>query len=179
MQRQLLIQLLTDYQPNHKPEILFKEQTLNFINKYKNCFERTLTIGHITASAWILNQDHSQALLLHHKKLDNWFQLGGHCDGDHDVLRVAIKEAQEESGIIDISPVHTNIFDIDIHKIPANKTEPEHDHYDIRFLLHVTSNANFVQNHESKELRWITKHLDSLPTHNPSVLRMFHKWLNF
>ena len=177
MHRKILIELLNNYHPINNQELLFKQQTLDFVDKYHDCFERSLKIGHITASAWILNQDHSKALLLHHKKLDSWFQLGGHCDGDHDVLHVALKEAQEESGICDISPISNQIFDIDIHKIPANKNEPEHDHYDIRFLLHVTSNASFVQNHESNELRWISKSLQDLPTNNPSVIRMFNKWI--
>lgn len=176
MHRNLLITLLNDYHPTDPNEIAFKAQMLKFINENPECFERTLKIGHITGSAWLLNQDHSQALLLHHKKLDNWFQLGGHCDGDHDVLRVATKEAQEESGINDIAPVSPNIFDIDIHLIPENKHEPAHDHYDVRFLLHVTSNAKIVQNHESKELRWISKDPAKLPTDRQSVVRMFNKW---
>jgi 8-oxo-dGTP pyrophosphatase MutT (NUDIX family) len=116
-------------------------------------------------------------LLLYHAKLNQWLQLGGHCDGNPDVLAVAIKEAQEESGIQDIRPVECGIFDIDIHLIPARKHEPEHYHYDIRFLLQVCSNESFVQNHESKELRWIDKSAASLPTANQSVVRMFNKWI--
>lgn len=177
MHRQILIKLLESYNPSYLKEVNYKSRMLDFINKYPNCFDRELLIGHITSSAWILNKDHSQALLLHHKKLDNWFQLGGHCDGDHDVLGVAIKEAQEESGINAIAPVSLKIFDIDIHTIPANKNEPEHEHYDVRFLLQVNSNAQIIQNHESKELRWITKDPASLPTDRISVTRMFNKWL--
>jgi 8-oxo-dGTP pyrophosphatase MutT (NUDIX family) len=113
---------------------------------------------------------------MHHAKLDRWLQLGGHCDGDVDVLAVAIKEAQEESGIIGIKPVSPEIFDIDIHLIPANKNEQEHYHYDVRFLLQVTSDEEIVSNRESKELRWIKKDSSQLPTNELSVIRMFKKW---
>jgi 8-oxo-dGTP pyrophosphatase MutT (NUDIX family) len=114
---------------------------------------------------------------MHHTKLDKWFQLGGHCDGHSDVLAVAIKEAQEESGIVGIEPVSNKIFDIDIHLIPANPKEKEHYHYDVRFLLHVISNEEVVQNNESKELRWIGKTRTALPTTGRSVTRMFDKWV--
>jgi 8-oxo-dGTP pyrophosphatase MutT (NUDIX family) len=150
---------------------------LSFIDQNINCFERSLEIGHITASSWLLNKDGSHALLLHHAKLNNWFQLGGHCDGDTDVLAVALKEAQEESGILHIVPVDTDIFDIDIHLIPENSREKAHYHYDIRFLLQVVSDEVVIQNRESKELRWIEKRADTLPTQNPSVVRMFNKWI--
>ena len=177
MKRQALIFLLQNYHPNDPAEIIFKREMLSFINEHSDCFERSLAIGHITASAMLLNKDRAKALLMHHTKLDKWFQLGGHCDGDPNVLAVAIKEAQEESGIESIMPAHAGIFDIDIHRIPANSREQEHDHYDVRFLLAVASDEEIVQNQESKELRWIKKDIAELPTNSPSVVRMFKKWI--
>ncbi|MGE0010206.1 MAG: NUDIX hydrolase [Candidatus Babeliales bacterium] len=174
MHRNQLLKLLAAYHPTHE-ETEYKERTIKFINTYANCFERTLAIGHITGSAFILNKAHTHALLLHHTKLDKWLQLGGHCDGDTDVLKVALREAQEESGIRGIEPVSLEIFDIDIHQIPERTHEPAHDHYDIRFLLQVTSDEQVIQNHESKELRWIKLDMSELPTREQSVLRMFKK----
>jgi NUDIX domain. len=179
MKRKSLLQLLQNYYPTDQQELIFKKQMIDFINAHEDCFERSLPIGHITASAWLLNADHTKALMMHHKKLDRWFQLGGHCDGDSDVRAVAIKEAQEESGIADIVSLKNDIFDIDIHLIPANAKEPEHYHYDVRFLLGVVGDADIVQNSESNELRWIGISRKDLPTDNPSVVRMFHKWINF
>ncbi|OGB97767.1 hypothetical protein A3F06_03035 [candidate division TM6 bacterium RIFCSPHIGHO2_12_FULL_36_22] len=176
MHRKFLINLLQNYNPLATEEVGFKVRMLNFINQYEDCFERSLDIGHITGSAFLLNKDRSKALLMHHTKLDRWLQLGGHCDGNSDVLAVAIKEAQEESGIMGIEPISMEIFDIDIHCIPANSREKEHDHYDVRFLLQVTSDEKLVQNRESKELRWIGQDLNELPINNRSVTRMFDKW---
>lgn len=172
-----LIHMLHEYHPSAPEEIKAKETMLNFIKEHDDCFERSLAIGHITASAWLVNKEQTHALLMHHTKLDRWFQLGGHCDGDPDVLRVAVKEAQEESGITHIAPLSDTIFDIDIHLIPANSKEQEHYHYDVRFLLQVTSDEKVVQNGESKELRWIGKNRDELPTNELSVIRMFNKWI--
>ncbi len=171
-----LIQLLENYNPVFLEEVAFRKKMLAFIREYPNCFERSLLIGHITASAWLLNRDRTKALLMHHAKLGKWFQVGGHCDGNPNVIAVAIKEAQEESGIMNIAPVNQEIFDIDIHLIPENKKEKAHFHYDVRFLLHVTSDEKIQQNKESKELRWIGKDKADLPTDNPSVARMFNKW---
>lgn len=174
-----ILKLLQNYIPDNLEEVKFKQDMLEFINKYPNCFERSLEVGHITASCWLLNKDESKSLLMHHRKLNKWFQLGGHCDGDSNALAVAIKEAQEESGISNIVPISKNIFDIDIHLIPENPKEKAHFHYDIRFLLKVNSTEKVVQNQESKELRWIGKNIQALPTNNPSVIRMFNKWKSY
>lgn len=171
-----LQQLLQRHQPTDTTEQECKKQMLEFVTEHANCFERSLEQGHITASAWLVNKDDSQALLMHHAKLDAWFQLGGHCDGDPNVLAVAIKEAQEESGINNIVPAQQAIFDIDIHLIPAYKDIPAHYHYDVRFLLRVVSDEQVIQNSESKELRWVAKDRQALPTDSPSVVRMFTKW---
>lgn len=171
-----LLTLLHAYNPHDKDEQRHKKVIESFVKMHKDCFERSLAIGHITASSWLVNKENTQALLLHHKKLNLWLQLGGHCDGDPDVLAVALKEAQEESGIIGIQPVQQTIFDIDVHLIPANKKEKEHYHYDIRFLLQVMSDETVIQNHESNELRWIAKNQYALPTQNRSIVRMFEKW---
>lgn len=178
MHRIMLLTLLKNYHPAATEEIEYKERMIKFIHEHPECFERSLAVGHITASAWLLSKNRTQALLMHHAKLNRWTQLGGHCDGVADALQVAIKEAQEESGIMAIQPLSTAIFDIDIHLIPANIREAEHYHYDVRFLLGVASNEEVVQNAESKELRWISKNLSELPTSSRSVTRMFDKWIH-
>lgn len=172
-----LVELLHAYMPSDAEEKVYKERMLEFIKKHANCFERSLTVGHFTGSAWLLDQDKSHVLLMHHTKLDKWMQLGGHCDGDSDVLAVALKEAQEESGINSIISVSQNIFDIDIHAIPASGNNQEHYHYDVRFLLQVNGSGAFVQNRESKELRWISTDRKELPTNSRSIVRMFDKWI--
>jgi 8-oxo-dGTP pyrophosphatase MutT (NUDIX family) len=168
---------ITELQPYRSGRTKTKQRMLAFIAEHPNCFERSLAIGHITASAWLVNRENTHALMMHHAKLGIWVQLGGHCDGNPNPLEVAIKEAQEESGICDIVALSPDIFDIDIHLIPANSKEQAHYHYDIRFLLQVQSNEPYIQNSESKELRWVSKNRAELPTDHRSITRMFDKWV--
>ena len=110
--RESILTALNNYYPENQEEMQFKIQIIDFIKSNRDCFERSLKTGHITGSAWLLNKEGSHFLLMHHTKLDKWFQLGGHCDGNSNVCAVAIKEAQEESGIQSIIPLQEEIFDI-------------------------------------------------------------------
>ena len=149
---------------------------IDFIQSNSNCFERTNLKGHLTGSCWLLNTKGDKALLTHHKKLGKWLQLGGHADGDYDIMNVALKEAQEESGIDNIRPIIEEIFDLDAHIIPARKNEPEHIHYDVRFLLRCTDNDNFSVSDESHDLAWLSfDELKSVES-DDSVHRMARKW---
>ena len=129
-----------------------------FITRTPDCFERSHKEGHITGSAWLINPGGDKALLTLHRKLQRWMQTGGHADGDPEPLRVALREATEESGIRGILPLHREIFDIDIHRIPGNeaKNEPAHLHYDIRYLL-LAPHENFTISDESEALAWWTR----------------------
>ena len=111
----------------------------------------------------------------HHRKLNRWLQLGGHSDGDHEQLRVACREAAEESGLA-VVPVATALFDIDIHPIPARRGDPAHLHYDARFALRVVGNEGYRLSDESHALSWVR--IDDLATVTiePSMLRMAQKW---
>ncbi len=142
------------YSSQFEEEILYKKQMLDFLNNHTNPFSRTTKEGHFTGSAFLINSNGTKFLLMHHLKLDKWLQPGGHADGNDDLLIVSIQEAREETGIYEIEPVFENIYDIDIHTIPANSREPEHKHYDVRFLLKAGQD-NFVKNSESKALTWI------------------------
>ncbi len=87
MHRQDLLELLTKYNPEDAHEIYCKQQMLDLLNQHADCFERSCLPGHFTASCWLLSYDGNSALLTHHVKLQKWLQLGGHCDGDSNLLR--------------------------------------------------------------------------------------------
>lgn len=135
-----------------------------------NCFDRQPG-GHITASAWIINPENNAALLTHHRKLNKWLQLGGHCDGNPDVADTALREAQEESGIQKFEFIIAGIFDIDIHAIP-NLCQY---HYDVRFLLQA-KDTNFVISEESHDLAWVPFDIMQDYSQEASVLRMNTKY---
>lgn len=175
MHRQPLLTKLREYRPYDQHERDMYETLVRFVETETDCFERHLQIGHITGSAWIIDRNRSQALLTHHFKLDRWLQLGGHADGDPDILRVALREAREESGLEDIRPISQTIFDVDVHPIPARGGEPRHLHYDVRFLLEADSDAPLVISGESKDLAWIPLADIAQVTTEQSIARMAAK----
>jgi 8-oxo-dGTP pyrophosphatase MutT (NUDIX family) len=177
MHRRPLLDKLRDYQPYDQHEREMHETLIRFVETEAQCFERSLQSGHITGSAWIIDHSHSQALLTHHFKLDRWLQLGGHADGDADILRVALREAHEESGLDDIKPLSQTIFDVDVHSIPARGKEPRHLHYDVRFLLEADADAPLVISSESKDLAWISLMDIGQVTTDSSITRMVAKSL--
>jgi hypothetical protein len=89
---------------------------------------------------------------------------------------VALREAQEESGLPDLA-VEPAIFDLDAHNIPARGDEPEHTHWDIRFVVRAGADEDFVLSEESIELAWIDIAIiaDDL-TFDESLRRMAHRW---
>ena len=176
MNTKKILNLLHNYYPHDLNEIEYKKEIINFIINNENCFQRYNLSGHMTASGWLINKTGDLVLLMHHTKLNEWFQFGGHADGDSDLLKVAIKETQEESGLLNVSPVMETIFDIDIHAIPEHKNVPPHLHYDIRFLLQLQDNKIEQKNEESMELKWFSKNLELFPNKKASMLRMFKKW---
>ena len=174
MHRQRLLSLIDDYAQRRPQEAGVVERFVGFINEHERCFERDCWAGHITGSCWLINEAGSHVLLTHHRKLGKWLQLGGHSDGDPDTLAVARREAQEESGL-DIVTTGSGIFDLDVHEIPARKSDPAHYHYDVRFALQADSDR-FTVSAESLELAWVP--VDDLSTYSgeESLLRMQRKW---
>lgn len=177
MHRQQLLDLLADYHTNHPQENHTCEAMISFVQAQAHCFERSLSEGHITGSCWLVDKMGTRVLLTHHKKLNRWLQLGGHADGDSDVLRVALKEAAEESGIAALEACSDSLFDIDIHPIPARGPEPLHFHYDCRFAIRSTHSDDFIVSDESHDLAWIEVAQLGTRTTEESMLRMAHKWM--
>lgn len=149
-----------------------------FLGSSPEAFERHHPPGHFTGSAWLVSADGQRVLLTHHRKLGRWLQLGGHADGDDDLPRVALREAQEESGLASLE-VEGGIFDIDRHAIPARGSEPEHWHYDVRFVVRATGSEAFEVNEESLALAWRPiAEIAADPDADESLRRMARKWLS-
>lgn len=158
------------------------EEEASFINDFidltfdEKAFVRERLDGHFTGSAWIVNKTRTHALLTHHRKLDRWLQLGGHADGNENLLEVAMSEAMEESGLSSLRIVDSGIFDIDRHVIPQKGEVPEHFHYDVRFLIEAEINEPLVISEESMDLAWIPfDAIEDLTGTNSSILRMLEK----
>ena len=188
MKRQKLLKLLDTYQAKDHQQALYKNKITSFVNGNSHCFdshhppaqgkEPQEEIGHITGSAWVLSPDKKAILLTHHKKLNKWLQLGGHSDGESDVIRTAMREAQEESGIQEIQTLSHDIFDVDIHIFPKKKNIAAHLHYDIRFCFQAKS-FDFIISEESHNLKWIPLKEITKNHFEESIVRMALKTEDF
>ncbi|MCG8308306.1 MAG: NUDIX hydrolase [Cytophagales bacterium] len=176
MNRSELIESIESYSTSYRDEALFVPRFKSLLNNFENCFERSLTTGHMTASAWIVDKKVDSILLLHHKKLNRWLQPGGHADGDEDVCSVALKEAEEETGLRSLKLHEKEIFDIDIHLIPKQIDVQAHFHFDIRYLFLADKNERHIVSRESNMLQWISLgEVERYVGCNPSILRMVLK----
>lgn len=176
MHRTPLLQSLRAHRPFDATEMVHRENFLRFVRAHPACFERTLDVGHVTGSAWITDPARSRVLLLHHRKLDRWFQPGGHADGDPDVRAVALREATEETGLA-VTLAGEAIFDVDVHRIPANAREAAHVHYDVRFWFTADPAMPLAVNSEANALAWVP--LEAVARYNSeeSIARMVAKTL--
>jgi len=175
MNQKQQLSTITAHSPIDEAEAIHQQAIYAFVESHPDFYKRRLTIGHVTASAWIINPACTHALLLHHKKLDRWLQPGGHIEEDIDVLAAALREAKEETGITNLTVASEKIFDIDIHTIPGNQKESEHQHFDIRYLFEAELDSIPVVSDESNDVRWFT--LKEITSNNDeaSIQRMVLK----
>lgn len=170
--RNNLLEKLFSYEKEYPEERTTVRSMFAFIKTHPRCFDRNLSVGHMTGSAWLMDAKFEKTLLTHHRKLDRWLQPGGHADGDSDIAGVALREAREESGLQALELVNGAIFDIDIHVIPDGPTEKAHLHYDCRFLICSMGKDQYVVSEESKDLAWVYLRDLSQYTSDPSISRM-------
>jgi len=174
MIRDHTLRLLEAYRAFDELEHTHHRDTCAFVRSYSESHRRSNANGHVTGSAWVVDHEGKHALLVHHRRLERWLQPGGHVEDDATVLETALREAREETGLV-CSPVSKDIFDIDIHCIPANARESEHLHYDIRFLLVADRDKTPTASGESRDVRWFSWDQIHAMACGPSIDRMVQK----
>ncbi len=179
MNRQSLIEQLHGYHSGFATEEVFVNDFLELL-KHPHAFQRDHLPGHITGSSWIVDPSRNFVLLVHHGTLNKWLQPGGHADGEENVLNVALREAEEETGVKKFKIMQQGFFDLDIHPIPARNGFPQHLHYDMRFLFEADRTHRITVSEESHDVAWVEiEKLESLTGGNPSIMRMVEKSLRF
>lgn len=138
-------------------------------------FERNCHPYHFTASAWIVDKERKNTLLIFHKKLQIWIQPGGHADGETNLSEVAFKEAQEETGLKSLRLTSETIFDFDITPIPAFKDSPAHSHLDARYVIEADKNEPITESDETAGAKWFSIKNISDDITDAGILRMAQK----
>ena len=150
---------LSGYRPADSTEAAFIQRMLELSRAEGACERSHFGPGHFTASAFVLSPDRRDLVLIHHKKLGIWVQPGGHVEpADDDLIGAARREVEEEVGLSDLELLagtgSSAVFDVDIHLIPPRKTEPAHEHFDLRFAF-VAKTRELVSSEEVTDLRWV------------------------
>jgi 8-oxo-dGTP pyrophosphatase MutT (NUDIX family) len=167
---------LRTYDPSDEAEALHREQMVELLTSVPEPFSRAhFTPGHFTASCYIIDGE-GRLLLHHHRRLDRWLQMGGHVEPGESAQLAALREGTEESGLSDLALAADGIFDLDIHGIPAAKGEPDHDHFDVRFVARTSSpDAITIDRAESNELAWVTLERAAALMPGPESQRVLRK----
>lgn len=165
------------YAIRHCDEAQTVAQFHDFMREHADAATRELAYGHLTGAAWLVSADGQRVLLTHHRKLQRWLQLGGHADGDVDLVAVALREAEEESGLRDLA-IEREIFDLDRHWIPDHRDVPGHWHYDLRYVVRCCGDEQFAVSEESLALAWRDiAGMIGCADYDESLQRMARKWI--
>lgn len=130
---------IENYVPVNEQEECDKSLMLEFISTFDDVLTRQNRVGHFTSSSWILNKERTKVLMIYHNIYDSWAWVGGHSDGDEDLLHVALKETEEETGlknikVLDPEMVSLEVVTVDGH-VKRGKYVSSHLHLNCTFLL--------------------------------------------
>lgn len=155
-----LIRQVQRYIPWNEQEEKDREELLLQLRK-EDIFLRENKAAHMTASAWVVNYARDRVLMVYHNIYDSWSWLGGHADGERDLLSVAVKEVKEESGIGDVTPLMSDIFSLEILTVDGHEKNgiyvPSHLHLNVTYLLEADENERTsTKPDENSGVGWFT-----------------------
>ena len=148
------------YIPYNEQEATDKELMLEYIDKFEDVLTRKNKMCHFTASNWIVNKDRTRVLMIYHNIYKSWAWTGGHADGDSDLLHVAIKEAEEETGLNNLKLLSDGIYGLQILTVDSHikrgKFVSSHLHLDCCFLLEANEEEKLrIKEDENSGVKWV------------------------
>lgn len=161
LEKNIIKAQIESYIAFNEQEEVDKKTILSFIDSFDDVLTRKNTYGHLTASAFVVNEDLTKALILHHNIFGGFIYPGGHADGEHDLYSVAVREVLEETGLDVVPLIDNSIFSLQALPIKGHikngKYVPAHIHYDILYLL-VAKNIDMdkirILESENSQVKW-------------------------
>lgn len=156
-----LVEQIKNYQPCNDQEKADKTMILDCLEKGSIIFYRSHKIDHMTASAWVVNPQRTKVLMVYHNIYDSWSWMGGHADGEQDLLQVAVREVQEESGLENIRCLTDDIFSLEVLTVDGHIKHGEyvssHLHLNLTYLLEADEDEElFVKEDENSGVAWFS-----------------------
>lgn len=155
-----LTQQLTQYRPWNEQEEADRRELLRRLESGEDLYTRSNAAAHLTASAWVVSPDRQQVLMAYHNLYDSWAWLGGHADGERDLLAVALREVREESGLTDVRPITEDIYSLEILSVDGHEKHgryvSSHLHLNVTYLLEADPAAHIRPKlDENSRVGWI------------------------
>ena len=156
-----LMEQLSAYIPYNEQEARDRALLLECLRREPDVMTRQNPLAHFTASAWIVNPTRTRVLMVYHNIYHSWSWLGGHADGESDLLAVALREAREESGIRSARPISEDIFSLEALTVDGHEKRgayvSSHLHLNVTYLLIADdTDALTVKPDENSGVKWFT-----------------------
>lgn len=177
------MQEIRNYKPYNEQEEKDKELIITCMDAYDNLLTRENPVAHFSSSGFIVNKTRDKVLMIHHNIYNAWSWTGGHTDGEVDFLAVAIREAQEETGIKEVRPLSEEIFSLDVLPVPGHVKRgiyvAAHLHLSIAYLVEVDESEELmIKPDENSGVKWISvEELDTYVDNEPDMLVIYKKFL--
>lgn len=176
----MLKELIQAYQPFNEQEAFDKKAILAFIDRNPDYLLRSNLIAHFTVSTIVVNPSMDKVLFAHHNIYKSWGWLGGHNDGDEDILRVAMKETEEETGLKKIKPYSNDIFMLDTIYVPNHikhgKHVSDHLHLNATYLVIADETEKPIVNvEENSGVQWFPISTVLKIVHEPRMIPIYQK----
>ena len=176
----MLKELIENYKPYNMQEEQDKKVMLKYLNTFDDCLTRENEFGHFTSSSFVVNQDYTKVLMAYHNIYNSYAWLGGHADGDSDLLQVAIKETKEESSLKNFELVTPEIISLDVIEVQGHvkrgKWVTPHVHLNVTYLFKA-NDQDFIHNKEDENssVKWIDiERLDTM-VNEEGMRPIYHK----
>ena len=152
---------LEKFTPYNEQEKVEKEIMLKYTNNFDDVLTRQNEYGHFTSSAFVLNKERTKILMIYHKIYNSWAWVGGHADGDSDLLYVAMKEAKEETGVKNVVPISKDIYSIELINVNGHEKRGKyvgsHVHLNVTYLLEADENEEIrIKEDENSGVKWVS-----------------------
>lgn len=146
--------------PYNEQEEVDRNIMLKYINDFDDVLTRQNEYGHFTSSAFVLNKERTKILMIYHKIYNSWAWIGGHSDGDSDLLYVAMKEAKEETGIKNVAPISKDIYSLELINVNGHEKRGKyvgsHVHLNVTYLLETDENEEIhIKEDENSGVKWV------------------------
>ena len=151
---------LEKFNSYNEQEEVERKIMVNYINDFDDVLTRQNEYGHFTSSAFVLNKERTKILMIYHKIYNSWAWVGGHSDGDNDLLYVAMKEAKEETGIKNVVPISKDIYSLEIINVNGHEKRGKyvgsHVHLNVTYLLEADENEEIhIKEDENSGVKWV------------------------